>query len=40
MAGGLEPELSAVIDVFFPTEAVTEAAKDFQSLFPAMALRL
>jgi len=40
MAGGLEPELSAVIDVFFPMEAVTEAAKDFQRLFPGTALRL
>jgi len=40
MAGGLEPELSAVIDVFYPMEAFTEAAKDFQSLFPGTALRL
>lgn len=40
MAGGLEPELSAVIDVFFPMEAVTEAARDFQRLFPGTALRL
>ncbi len=40
MAGGLEPEVSAVVDVFFPMEAVTDAAKDFQALFPATTLRL
>ena len=40
MAGGLEPELSAVIDVFFPMVALTEAAKDFQAVFPGTALRL
>lgn len=40
MASGLEPELSAVIDVFFPMEAITEAAKEFTVLFPATPLRL
>lgn len=40
MAGGLEPELAAVIDVFFPMAALTEAAKDFQRQFPVTALRL
>ena len=40
MAGGLEPELSAVIDVLYPMEAFTAAAKDFQIRFPGTALRL
>ena len=40
MASGLEPELSAVIDVFFPMDAITDAAKDFGVLFPATLLRL
>lgn len=40
MAGGLEPELSAVVDVFFPLAAITAAAKDFRALFPRTALRL
>ncbi len=40
MAGGLEPELSVVIDVFFPMQAITEAAKKYTVLFPATPLRL
>jgi DNA-binding transcriptional LysR family regulator len=40
MASGLEPELSAVIDVFFPIEAITEAAKEFRVRFPGTPLRL
>jgi DNA-binding transcriptional LysR family regulator len=40
MAAGLEPELSAVIDVFFPIEALTEAAKEFRERFPRTPLRL
>jgi DNA-binding transcriptional LysR family regulator len=40
MASGLEPELSVVIDVFFPMEAITDAAKDFGLLFPGVPLRL
>lgn len=40
IAGGLEPELSAVIDVFFPLAAITEAARDFKEVFPGTALRL
>ena len=40
MAAGLEPELSAVVDVFFPIEAITEAAKDFRVRFPGTPLRL
>ena len=30
MASGLEPELSAVVDVLFPIAAITEAAKEFR----------
>jgi DNA-binding transcriptional LysR family regulator len=40
MAGGLEPELAAVIDVFFPMAVITEAAKEYTRLFPATPLRL
>ncbi|HEX7761730.1 MAG TPA: LysR family transcriptional regulator [Caulobacteraceae bacterium] len=40
MAGGLESELSAVVDVFFPMEAITAAAKDFSVQFPGTPLRL
>jgi DNA-binding transcriptional LysR family regulator len=40
MASGLEPELSAVIDVFLPIEAITEAAKEFRIRFPRTPLRL
>ena len=40
MAGGLEPELSAVIDVFFPIEGITAAAKMFSEQFPGTPLRL
>ncbi|HEY2662055.1 MAG TPA: LysR family transcriptional regulator [Caulobacteraceae bacterium] len=40
MASGLEPELSVVIDVFFPIEAITEAAKEFREQFPGVPLRL
>lgn len=40
MASGLEPELSAVVDVFFPIEAITEAAKEFRLRFPGTPLRL
>lgn len=40
MAAGLEPELSVVVDVFFPIAAITEAAKDFRKKFPATPLRL
>lgn len=37
---GIEPELSAVIDVFFPMEALTAAAKAFRHEFPLTPLRL
>lgn len=40
MAAGLEPELSAVINVFYPIEAIAEAAKDFRVRFPGTPLRL
>lgn len=40
MAGGLEAELSVVVDVFFPTKAIAEVAKDFAKQFPYTPLRL
>ena len=40
MAAGLEPELSVVVDVFFPIVAITEAAKEFREKFPRTPLRL
>ncbi|MEO6922042.1 MAG: LysR family transcriptional regulator [Collimonas sp.] len=40
MASGLEPELSVVVDVFFPTAAIADVAKDFAKRFPYTPLRL
>lgn len=40
MAGGLETELSVVVDVFFPTTTVSAAAKAFAKRFPLTPLRL
>lgn len=40
MATGLEPELSVVVDVFFPLQAITESAKAFREMFPGTPLRL
>ncbi|MGV6873207.1 LysR family transcriptional regulator [Pseudochelatococcus sp. B33] len=40
MATGLEPELSVVIDVFFPIHVMAEAAKEFRERFPGVPLRL
>jgi DNA-binding transcriptional LysR family regulator len=40
LAGGLEPEVSVVIDVMFPMEVLTHAIGDFQALFPDTALRV
>jgi DNA-binding transcriptional LysR family regulator len=40
IAGGLEPELSAVIDVLFPIEAIAESAREFRIKFPRTPLRL
>jgi DNA-binding transcriptional LysR family regulator len=40
MAGGVEPELSVVIDVMFPMVVVTKLAGSFGEAFPATPLRL
>jgi DNA-binding transcriptional LysR family regulator len=40
ISGGLEPELSAVVDVLFPIEAIAESAKEFRERFPRTPLRL
>jgi DNA-binding transcriptional LysR family regulator len=40
LAGGLEPELSVVVDVLFPMDAVTRAIGAFQAKFPLTPLRL
>ena len=40
IAGGLESELSAVVDVLFPFEAIAESAKEFRDRFPRTPLRL
>ncbi|MGY0557067.1 MULTISPECIES: LysR family transcriptional regulator [unclassified Lysobacter] len=40
MAAGLETELPVVVDVFFPTAAVSATAKAFASRFPLTPLRL
>ncbi len=40
LAGGLETELSIVIDVLFPIDAVTAAVSAFQQAFPTTPLRL
>ena len=40
MASGLEPELSVVMDVFYPIEAITATAKEFRKHFPGTPLRL
>lgn len=40
IAGGLEPELAAVIDVFFPITAIADVAHEFRAEFPATPLRL
>jgi len=40
MTSGLEPELSVVVDVMFPMEAITAAARDFRAQFPGIPLRL
>src|SRR5882757_900208 len=37
---GLESELSAVVDVLFPIEAIAESAKEFREKFPRTPLRL
>lgn len=40
ISGGLEAELAAVIDVFFPIAAITGASHEFRTAFPATPLRL
>src|SRR6201992_1570578 len=40
MSAGLEPELSVVIDVFYPIGAITQAAKEFRQKYPGVALRI
>src|SRR3984957_16892854 len=37
---GLGPELSVVIDVFYPIDAVTQVAREFRQKFPGVALRI
>ena len=40
MSAGLEPELSVVIDVFYPIDAITQLAKEFRQKYPGVALRI
>jgi DNA-binding transcriptional LysR family regulator len=40
ISGGLESELSAVVDVLFPIEAIAESAREFRDRFPHTPLRL
>jgi DNA-binding transcriptional LysR family regulator len=40
MAVGLEPELSVVVDVFYPIDAITTVAKEFRQHYPGVALRV
>jgi len=40
MVAGLEPELSVVIDVFYPIDVITQVAKEFRQHYPAVALRI
>ena len=40
LAGGLEAEVSVVVDVMFPTCVLVRILEDFQAQFPTVALRL
>src|SRR6202047_569977 len=40
MAAGLEPELSVVVDVFYPIDAITQVATEFRQKYPQVALRI
>lgn len=40
MSVGLEPELSVVVDVFYPIDAITQVAKEFRQQYPGVALRI
>ncbi len=40
ISGGLESELSVVVDVLYPIEAIAESAREFRDKFPHTPLRL
>jgi DNA-binding transcriptional LysR family regulator len=40
MAVGLEPELSVVVDVFYPIDAITQVAQEFRQHYPGVPLRI
>src|SRR6201988_1372932 len=40
MSAGLEPELSVVVDVFYPIDAITQVAREFRQQYPGVALRI
>src|ERR1700751_6318497 len=40
MAAGLEPELSVVVDVFYPIDAITQGARGFRQQDTGLALRI
>ncbi|MEZ0212103.1 MAG: LysR family transcriptional regulator [Xanthobacteraceae bacterium] len=40
ISGGLEAELAAVVDVFFPIAAIADVAREFRGHFPTTPLRL
>ena len=40
MSVGLEPELSVVVDVFYPIDAITQASKEFRQQYPGVPLRI
>src|SRR6476659_2971480 len=40
MAVGLEPELSVVVDVFYPIDVITQVAREFRRQYPGVALRV
>jgi DNA-binding transcriptional LysR family regulator len=40
MSAGLEPELSVVVDVFYPIDPITQVAKEFRQKYPGVALRI
>ena len=40
ISGGLEAELVAVIDVFFPINAIADVAQEFRTVFPTTPLRI
>ncbi|MPQ69519.1 MULTISPECIES: LysR family transcriptional regulator [unclassified Pseudomonas] len=40
MSSGIEPELSVVMDVFFPTSSITAVAKEFAIRFPLTPLKI